>query len=144
MTDDARDRLLASYAEMGEAMVIQNVLESEGIACRVGDLDNLPAHTFGILGWTGRSVGIWVAERDVERAKGLLVTLGSPETGVDEEALAAEALRAAPDGPEREAAEAATTPRGRPLTPPAFRAAFWAAAAGVVLAGALLVSARCG
>lgn len=95
MGDDLRERLLASYADLGEALVIQNVLETEGIPCRVGDLANLPAHVLGIAGGMRRAVGLWVLESDAERATALLAELGAPDA-VDEEALAVEALAAGP------------------------------------------------
>src|SRR5512140_1405323 len=91
MGDPLRERLLASYADLGEALVVQNVLETEGIPCRVGDLANLPAHVLGIAGGMRRSVGLWVLESDAERATALLAELGAPEA-IDDEALAAEAL----------------------------------------------------
>lgn len=99
MADDHRDCLLASYADMGEAMVIQNVLETEGIRCRMLDLDNVPPHLFGMPGAAGRSVGLWVSGADVDRARSLLTTLGSTETTVDAAALEAEALAAIEEGP---------------------------------------------
>lgn len=116
MADDLRERLLASYAETGEAMVVQNVLETEGIPCRVADLAQLPRHVFGMAGALGRSVGVWVLEVDAERAKELLATLGTAEAGVDEEALVAEALAAASSSPEEEPARAGPPARARPLT----------------------------
>jgi hypothetical protein len=100
MADDLRERLLASYADMGEAMVVQNVLQAGGVPCRVADLGHVPSHMFGMAGGLGRSVGLWVLEVDVERATTLLATLGATDGGVDEEALTAEALAAAPRGSE--------------------------------------------
>jgi Putative prokaryotic signal transducing protein len=96
-----RECLLASYAHMGEAMIAQNVLEAAGVPCRVGDLANIPSHLFGIAGAMGRSVGLWVLEIDLERATKLLES-GVTEN-VDEDALAAEAMAAAP--PEEDDAE---------------------------------------
>jgi hypothetical protein len=95
MADEMRERLLASYGDMGEAMVVQTVLEAGGVPCRIADLADLPRHMFGILGAMDRSVGLWVLEADVERATALLGTMETTESGVDEEALAAEALTAA-------------------------------------------------
>jgi hypothetical protein len=115
MPDDLRERMLASYADLGEAMVVQNVLETGGVPCRVADLGNLPSHVVGMPGGMNRSMGLWVLEADVDRARELLATLGSTEHGVDEEALAAEALAAvAPEG--HESGRLAPEPaRGRPL-----------------------------
>ncbi len=95
MADRRRERLLATCADRGEAMVIESVLEANGVICRVGDLAGVPAHMFGIAGAAGRSVGVWVLETEVERATLLLATLGTPGSGMDEEALAAEAVSAA-------------------------------------------------
>lgn len=115
MADDLRERLLASYADLGEAMVIQNVLEASGVPCRVADLGHIPAHMFGIAGALGRSVGIWVLEADVERAASLLATMGASESGVDEEALAAEAMAAPAPSSDEPAAEQVIAPaRARP------------------------------
>ncbi|MBI5069973.1 MAG: DUF2007 domain-containing protein [Deltaproteobacteria bacterium] len=116
MGDDLRERLLASYADMGQAMVVQSVLEIEGIACRIADLGELPSHTFGMAGGLHRSVGLWVLEPEAERARSLLAELGSAEGAVDEEALAAEALAApAAAGPAAEPVLAQPV-RGRRLT----------------------------
>jgi hypothetical protein len=147
MADASRDRLLASYADMGEAMVIQNLLEAEGIRCRIMDLDNVPAHLFGILGPISRSVGVWVAEPELERAVSLLSTLGAVETRIDEEALAAEALAAAParasDGERR---PLPAPERGRTRSAAEARAPWrGAATVAVLVAGAALLLARgCG
>ena len=158
--DDLRERLLASYADLGEAMVIQNVLEAEGIASRVEDLGHVPDHVFGIAGALKRSVGLYVLEVDVDRAGALLATLGAPENAVDEEALRAQAeaavlraeespapespaweLRRQAPSPERAAAAAATRPRragARSAGPP------WRIAAAVaVAAGALAFLRTC-
>jgi hypothetical protein len=137
MADDLRERLLASYADLGQAMVIQNVLETEGIPCRVGDLADLPAHVLGIAGGMRRSVGLWVLEADVERATTLLATLGAPEA-IDEEALAAEALAAAPVHT-RSRIHDEGSPRGPPLTRDAARPRpwVWGAAFGLLAAVAL-------
>ncbi len=115
MPDDLRERLLATYAGMGEAMVVQNVLEAGGVPCRVADLENIPSHVFGLAGALGRSVGLWVLEADVERACSLLATLGTADSGVDEEALAAEALAAAAPGSDAPDDERVVAPvRARP------------------------------
>lgn len=114
MGDDLRERLLASYPDMGQAMVVQNVLESEGIACRIADLGELPSHAFGMAGGLRRSVGLWVLELEAERARSLLAELDSADGAVDEEALAAEALAAPPA--ERRAEAEPERPRGRRLT----------------------------
>lgn len=116
MADDLGERLLASYADLGEAMVIQNVLETEGIPCRIADLAQLPSHVFGMGGTLGRSVGLWVLEVDAERAVSLLAALGAPETAVNEEALTAEALAAGPASTRERVAPADTPARGRSLT----------------------------
>jgi Putative prokaryotic signal transducing protein len=114
MADDLRERLLASYAHMGEAMVIQNVLETGGVPCRVADLSEVPRHMFGIAGSLGRSVGLWVLEADVERATSLLASMEVTGGGVDEEALAAEALAApAPESVEPERVPGDATARAR-------------------------------
>jgi hypothetical protein len=96
MADDLGELLLASFADMGEAMVVQNVLEAGGMPCRIGDLANVPRHVFGIAGALGRPVGLWVLEANAERARALLADMKSGTGGIDEEALAAEALGAAP------------------------------------------------
>lgn len=145
MTDEVRERLLASYGDMGEAMVVQNVLEAGGVPCRMADLADLPRHMFGILGAMDRSVGLWVLEADVERATALLATMGTTETGVDEEMLAAEALAAAPpDGPPAPGQEPGPSPRpaGRTRGPPSIARA----ALALVVAGlAILLAVRgCG
>ena len=111
MADALRERLLASCADAGEAMVIQSVLEANGVPCRVADLANVPAHMFGMPGALNRAVGVWVLEGDVERATSLLATLGAPESGVDEEALAVEAMAAGPRPSEEPGAERAVAPR---------------------------------
>jgi hypothetical protein len=90
--DGLGELMLASFADMGEAMVVQNVLEAGGVPCRIADLANLPRHVFGIAGAAGRPVGIWILEVDAERARALLADLDTGATGVDEDALAAEAL----------------------------------------------------
>ena len=106
MPEPLRELLLASYADMGEAMVVRSVLEARGVTCRIGDLANLPTHVFGIAGGLRRSVGLYVLETDVERASAVLAS-GMSENEVDEEALAAAAMAAAPEGAEvDEAAEA--------------------------------------
>ena len=92
MAEDLRDCLLASYADMGEAMVAQNVLEVGGVSCRIGDLAHIPSHLFGMAGGLGRSVGLWVLDIDVERASSLLAT---GMVGIDEAALISEALATA-------------------------------------------------
>ncbi len=96
MADPVRERLLASYGDLGEAMVAENVLHAGGVACRTGDLAGLPSHLLGSLGGINRSVGIWVLETDVERAVTLLAEMEAAGSAVDEDALAAEALAAAP------------------------------------------------
>ncbi len=119
MADDLRERLLASCADMGEAMVIQNVLQAGGVPCRVADLAHIPSHMFGIAGALGRSVGLWVLEVDVERATSLLATLAATGGAVDEEALAAEALAAAAPGteePETETEQVVAPERARPAS----------------------------
>jgi hypothetical protein len=83
--------MLASYADRGEAMAIQTVLEAHGIPSSLEDFERMPSHVFGIAGAIGRSVALYVLEVDAERASTLLSTLGAPENAVDEEALAAEA-----------------------------------------------------
>jgi Putative prokaryotic signal transducing protein len=113
MADDLRERLLASYAHTGEAMVIQNVLEAGGVPCRVADLEHIPTHVLGMAGGLGRSVGLWVLEMDVERATSLLAALRTTDGGVDEEALAAEALAAAPPGRVGPEAQQAVAPARR-------------------------------
>ncbi len=134
MAHALRECLLASYADAGEAMVIQTVLEANGVPCRVGDLANVPSHLFGIGGAAGRSLGLWVLEADAERATSLLATLGAPES-VDEEALAAEATAAAAP-PAREAGAARRAPwrasAARPRWP--LRAAFASLVVLVLLA----------
>ena len=100
--DGLGELLLASFADMGEAMVVQNVLEAGEVPCRVADLANLPRHVFGIAGAAGRPVGIWILEVDAERARALLADMDTSATGVDEEALAAEALGVAKAGAEGE------------------------------------------
>jgi hypothetical protein len=131
MAGNLRERLLASYADLGEAMVIQNVLEAGGVPCRVADLAQVPSHLFGIAGALGRSVGLWVLEADVDRATSLLATMATAGSGVDEEALEREALAAAPVGAE---------PRTEPPAPDRVRPAratgsplSWFARAAVVL-----------
>ncbi len=79
MADPARERLLASYGDLGEAMVAENVLHAGGVACRVGDLAGLPSHLLGSLGGLNRSVGIWVLEADVARAHSVLATMRPAE-----------------------------------------------------------------
>jgi len=116
MADRIREHLLASCADTGEAMVLKSVLEANGVLCRIGDLAGVPAHLFGIAGAAGRSVGVWVLEGDVERATSLLATLGTPESGVDEEALAAEAIAAAAP-PSAEAEPEPVIARARPSPP---------------------------
>ncbi len=116
MGDDLREQLLASYPDAGQAMVVQSVLEAEGIACRIADLGELPSHTFGMAGGLHRSVGLWVLAPEAERARELLAELGSPEGAVDEEALAAEALAAPPPGSQAAEPEPAQPVRGRRLT----------------------------
>jgi hypothetical protein len=111
MADDLRERLLASFGDMGEAMVAQNVLDSAGVPCRVADLAGLPSHMMGTLGGINRSVGIWVLEPDVERAVAMLAAPGASGSGVDEEALTAEALAAAP--PDEPAQEPFASPSQR-------------------------------
>jgi putative signal transducing protein len=142
MAEELRERLLASYAGMGEAMVVQNVLEAGGVPCRLADLEQLPSHMLGMAGGLGRSVGLWVLEADVERATALLGTLAATGAGVDEEALEAEALAAAPAG-------GATREAARAAGPRAVRAARapWIARAAIALAVAaavLLASRGCG
>lgn len=130
MPDDLGERLLASYAGMSEAMVVQSVLEAGGVPCRVADLAHVPDHVFGVAGGLGRSVGVWVLEADVERATALLATLAATDGGVDEEALAAEALAAAPPGrvePEEE----------RGVAPGRVRTAPWFVRAALVSVGVL-------
>ncbi|HEU4384723.1 MAG TPA: DUF2007 domain-containing protein [Anaeromyxobacteraceae bacterium] len=102
MADRLREHLLATFADRGAAMVIESVLEANGVPCRVGDVAGIPAHMLGIAGAAGRSVGVWVLEQDAERATSLLATMEAPGSGVDEEALAAEAMAAPPphDTPE--------------------------------------------
>jgi hypothetical protein len=141
MADDLRERLLASYAHTGEAMVIQNVLEAGGVPCRVADLEHLPSHMFGMAGALGRSVGLWVLEVDVDRATSLLATMATTDGGVDEEALAAEALAAAAPGSGKPGTVQVDAPArvgpARPSAPhlPWFARATFAFA--VVLAGLL-------
>jgi Putative prokaryotic signal transducing protein len=101
VADDVRERLLASYAHMGEAMVVQNVLQAGGVPCRIADLEQIPTHVLGMAGALGRSVGLWVLEMDVERATSLLSTMAATDAAVDEEALAAEALSATAPAPAR-------------------------------------------
>lgn len=96
MLEPSRDRLLASYADMGEAMVVQNVLQTGGVTSRLADLAQVPSHMFGIAGALNRSVGLWVREDDVERACALLATMQEAGAGLDEDELTAEALAAAP------------------------------------------------
>jgi hypothetical protein len=98
MADPDLERLLASYGDLGEAMVAENVLRSGGVPCRVGDLAGLPSHLLGSLGGINRSVGIWVLETDVQRAVALLADMEAVGTALDEEALAAEAMAAVPPG----------------------------------------------
>jgi len=105
MSDSSRDRLLASYGDMGEAMVVQNVLQAGGVSCRLVDLAQVPSHMFGIAGGLNRSVGLWVREDDVERASALLASLQKAGADLDEDELTAEALAAAPS-----AADADTEP----------------------------------
>ncbi|HET9599685.1 MAG TPA: DUF2007 domain-containing protein [Anaeromyxobacteraceae bacterium] len=139
---EMRETLLASYADLGEAMVIENVLEAEGIPCRVADLAQLPAHTLGIGGRYGRSVGLWVLEADLERARSVLATLGAPEHAVDEEALAAAAEAATPgEPPEPEAPPHAPEPpqARRPAGAVVSRSPAAAIAAVVVVASALVL-----
>lgn len=141
--DPLRERMLASYAELGEAMVHQNVLEAEGIPCRVADLARFHDHMLGVAGGLGRSVGLWVLEADAERAASILATLGSGEGAVDEEALATEAMAAG---------STARTPDEPPVregpAPPGARASGpgWiggAALATIAIALAVLVSRGC-
>jgi len=111
MTESARDELLRSFPDMGSALMAQNVLEAEGLHCRLNDLANVPAHALGIWGGMGRSVGLWVRDVDVERANELLQTMGSAEAPVNAADLEAEAL-AAPTPPEDEEAEVEAAPGG--------------------------------
>lgn len=144
MADGLRERLLASYAHMGEAMVIQNVLEAGGVPCRVADLGHVPSHMFGIAGALGRSVGLWVLEVDVERATSLLATLATTDGGVDEETLAAEALAAAVPGSREREAQPAVAPV-RPARASAARSPWFVRATFVLVAAlvALLASRGC-
>lgn len=146
MADGLRERLLASYADMGEAMVVQNVLQAGGVPCRLADLGHIPSHMFGMAGALGRSIGLWVLEVDAERATSLLATLGATGGGVDEEALAAEALAAAPPGGEEPEEEQLVAPaRERPTAIGAARPPWLVRAmfALVVVVAALLVLRSC-
>jgi hypothetical protein len=142
MGDDVRERLLASYGDMGQAMVAQSVLESGGVPCRVGDLAGLPGHLMGSLGGINRSVGVWVLEPDVERATAMLAATETADGGVDEEALAA----AAPGGAVREdegapmAAPGGALAARAPGAPPVARVTFLLA---VAVAAALLAARGC-
>jgi len=138
MTPTAREVLLASYADQGEAMVVQNVLETAGVPCRVGDLAHVPAHMFGIAGAMGRSVGIWVGEADVERARAVLDEMGGVEHGVDPHALEAEALAAGQHAVEGEDAADEPTPGERAAGAVTSRAPAWVAFTVVLLVAALL------
>jgi hypothetical protein len=128
---------------MGEAMVAQSVLEAGGVPCRIGDLASIPSHLYGIAGGMGRSVGLWVLEIDVERASSLLAS-GGDGSHVDEAALAAEAMAAAPpaEGQAEEdpvvAMEENAPPPIAPTHPP------WAGRALLILliAGVALVASR--
>jgi hypothetical protein len=152
MSDDLRERLLASYADVGEAMVIQSLLEAEGIACRVADLAQIPSHMLGIAGSLNRSVGLYVLESDVERATSLLATLAAPENAVDEEALAAEAEAAAIPAQEAAAPPSSEPPgerdtpttRSRPRSVSAMSSIPRAVVAVLVTLAVLLVVRGCG
>ncbi len=146
MSDGTRERLLASYGDMGHAMVVQNALESGGVPCRVGDLAGVPNHMLGMFGMAGRSIGVWVLEADAEQAAALLATLEGGDGGLDEDALAAEAMAAAPEpshpgAPSADQGTAARTARSaRPTRAP------WLgpAALAVLVVTVLLTTRACG
>lgn len=144
MADDLRERLLTTYAHMGEAMVVQNVLQAGGVPCRVADLAHVPSHMLGVAGAMGRSVGLWVLEVDVERATSLLAALATTEARVDEDALAAEALGAAGPGSEgRGSARAIAPARLRPVPARAARSPWLVrVATALAVAGAALLAVR--
>ncbi len=154
MRADLGERLLASYADLGEAMVAKSFLEAQGIPCRTDDLANLASHALGIAGSLGRSVGLWVLEADVERAVSLLAGATS-ENLVDEDALAAEAIAAGEEGEtegrardsekELQADEAIVGAPGGPLPIAPAHSPWFARAvfASVVAIIALLVSRGC-
>ncbi len=145
MTDASRERLLASYGDMGQAMVVQNALETSGVPCRIGNLAGVPNHLLGVFGMAGRSVGVWVLEADAERAASLLATLEANGGSVDEEALAAEAMAAAPEPPPRDAAaehDDAATPR--PSARPGRAPWLVPAVVAVLVIAALAASRGCG
>lgn len=96
MPDDLREQLLASYPDVGPAMIAQSVLESGGVPCRIYDLAGLPPQVFGMMGAHARPVGLWVLDVNAERAAAMLAAAGADGAVVDEDALAAEALAAAP------------------------------------------------
>jgi hypothetical protein len=130
------ERMLASYPDMNPALVAQNLLESEGIPCRVSDLANLPQYVLGLAGGLSRPVGLWVLEDDADRASALLATLAS-DGPVDEEALTAAALAEAhPD-----AESAATELPGRQDPPQLFGRA---AVVVIAVAVAVLLARACG
>ena len=134
--DRFQRRMLASYADRGEAMAVQALLAAHGIHSTIEDLAQLPDH---LVSAYKRSVALYVYEEEAERAATLLATLAAPENTVDEEALAAEA-EAAPDAVEGFAKEFAGSSRERvegaaPIHPTGSRASV---VVGILLlAGAL-------
>lgn len=116
MPDDLREQLLASYPDVGPAMVAQSVLESGGVPCRIYDLAGLPQQVFGMMGAHARPVGLWVLNVNAERAAAMLAEAGAEGAVVDENELAAEALAASPADPptiiEATAPRVPTTPSG--------------------------------
>jgi putative signal transducing protein len=118
---------------MGEAMVVQNVLQAGGVPCRIADLEQIPTHMLGMAGALGRSVGLWVLEPDVERATSLLATMATTDAGVDEEALEAEALSARPGREEADGEPA----RLRPARANVARSPWFVRPVVVLVAGAV-------
>lgn len=119
MSRDLDQKLVASFADLGEAKLAGSILEDLGIPYRMADLAQLPRGVFGESGTLGRSAGIWVLEADHDRAAAALAELRSSEAAVDESALAAEALAARPApgvraaGPESEGTVERVGPRPR-------------------------------
>jgi hypothetical protein len=140
--DDLREQLLASYADFGEAMVTQNLLEAEGIPCRVADLSGVPDSVLGIAGRFHRSYGLYVLDVDAERACTLLATLSATENALSDEALAAEAAASA--SPSQEYEERGRAPVRSQAHPARAARPLWGALlAAIAVIAALLVVRAC-
>jgi hypothetical protein len=139
MDENLNQKLLASFGDMGEALVAQSILEAGGVPCRVGDLAGLPKDLYGMIGSLGRIAGIWVLAVDVERATALLAEMR--ESGpIDDAALAAEAMAAGRESDaaaRAEHAEQAADAGGKGFSPTARVLAFL----GLLAALALVIAA---